>query len=194
MAGSARYTAILDANVLYPQLIRDTLLSLAVERLYHARWSATIHAEWTRNLAKDRPELAAKLPLVVERMNASVPDCLVTNYEKLANTIELPDPDDRHVVAAAIVGHADAIVTFNTKNFPVAVLQPYGIEVQHPDEFLMNQLQLQEIPALRAIKKNARPLDQPGAASARAYYRVREAWLAHDGGLAARGHHAHLIG
>ena len=145
MAGSARYTAILDANVLYPQLIRDTLLSLAVERLYHARWSATIHAEWTRNLAKDRPELAAKLPLVVERMNASVPDCLVTNYEKLANSIELPDPDDRHVVAAAIVGHADAIVTFNTKDFPATV--------QHPNEFLMNQLQLQEIPALRAIKK-----------------------------------------
>jgi len=79
-----------------------------VERLYHARRSATIHDEWTRNLAKDRPELAAKLPLVVERMNASVPDCLVTNYEKLAGSIELPDPDDRHVVAAAIVGHADA--------------------------------------------------------------------------------------
>ena len=153
MAGSARYTAILDANVLYPQLVRDTLLSLAVERLYHARWSATIHDEWTRNLAKDRPELAAKLPLVVERMNASVPDCLVTNYERLADSIELPDPDDRHVVAAAIVGHADAIVTFNTKDFPASVLQPYGIEVQHPDEFLMNQLQLQEIPALRAIKK-----------------------------------------
>lgn len=153
MAGSARYTAILDANVLYPQLIRDTLLSLAVERLYHARWSATIHEEWTRNLLKDKPELIHKLPLVVERMNASVPDCLVTNYEKLATNIELPDPDDRHVVAAAIVGHADAIVTFNTKDFPAAVLQPYGIEVQHPDEFLMNQLQLQEIPALRAIKK-----------------------------------------
>ena len=65
----------------------------------------------------------------------------------------MPDPDDRHVVAAAIVGHADAIVTFNTKDFPQAVLQPYGIEVQHPDEFLMNQLQLQKIPALSAIKK-----------------------------------------
>ena len=72
MAGSARYTAILDANVLYPQLIRDTLLSLAAERLYHARWSATIHAEWTRNLAKDRPELAAKLPLRVQRKNSSL--------------------------------------------------------------------------------------------------------------------------
>lgn len=153
MAGSARYTAILDANVLYPQLVRDTLLSLAVERLYHARWSAAIHAEWTRNRAKGRPEIAAKLPLVVERMNASVPDCLVTNYERLADSIELPDPDARHIVAAAIVGHAGAIVTFNTKDFPVAVLAPYGIEVQHPDEFLMNQLQLQEIPALRAIKK-----------------------------------------
>jgi len=79
-------------------------------------------------------------------MNASVPDCLVTNYKKLANSIELPDPDDRHVLAAAIVGHADAIVTFNTKDFPQAVLQPYGIEVQHPDEFVMNQLQLQKIP------------------------------------------------
>ena len=109
-----------------------------------ARWSATIHAEWTRNLAKDRPELAAKLPLGVERMNASVPDCLVTNYEKLVNSIELPDPDDRLVVAAAIVGYADAIVTFNTKDFAATV--------QHPNELLMNQLQLQEIPALRAIK------------------------------------------
>ena len=153
MAGSARYTAILDANVLYPQLVRDTLLSLAVERLYHARWSATIHDEWTRNLAKDRPELAARLPQVVQLMNASVPDCLVTQYEKLVTAIELPDPNDRHVVAAAIAGHADAIVTFNTKDFPAAVLQPYGIEVQHPDEFLMNQLQLQKIPALSAIKK-----------------------------------------
>lgn len=152
MAGSSRFTAILDANVLYPQLIRDTLLSLAVADLYHARWSQAIHDEWTRNLVKDRPELTARLPAVVELINTSVPDCLVTNYEKLVTSIELPDPDDRHVVAAAIVGHADAIVTFNTKDFPAAVLQPYGIEVQHPDEFLMNQLQLQKIPALSAIK------------------------------------------
>ena len=77
MAGSSWYTAILDANVLYPQLLRDTLLRLAVERLYHARWSATIHDEWTRNLAKDRPGMATRLPAVVALMNASVPDCLV---------------------------------------------------------------------------------------------------------------------
>ncbi|BDT70281.1 hypothetical protein os1_44740 [Comamonadaceae bacterium OS-1] len=124
MAGSSRYTAILDANVLYPQLLRDTLLSLAVARLYHARWTSTIHGEWTRNLLLTRPDLATKLPAVVALMNSSVPDCLVTHYEKLAESLELPDPDDRHVLAAAIVGHADAIVTFNTKDFPDTVLQP----------------------------------------------------------------------
>ena len=153
MAGSARYTVILDANVLYPQLLRDTLLSLAGANLYHARWSATINAEWVRNLAKNKPDIADKLPEVVKLMCASVPDCLVTHYEMLADSIELPDRDDRYVVAAAIVGHADAIVTFNLKDFPRAVLQPYGIEVQHPDEFVVNQLQLKKIPALSAIKK-----------------------------------------
>lgn len=153
MAGSARYTAILDANVLYPQLIRDTLMSLAVERLYHAKWSQMIHNEWISNLLGDRPELASKIPAVVELMNSAVPDCVVTNFEHLINCIELPDINDRHVLAAAIVGHADAIVTFNVKDFPEAVLESYGIEVQHPDEFIINQLQLQEIPALSAIKK-----------------------------------------
>lgn len=83
MAGSARYTALLDANVLYPQLLRDTLLSLAVDGLYHARWSAQIHDEWTRHLIADRPELADKISGVVELMNQSVPDCLVAGYEKL---------------------------------------------------------------------------------------------------------------
>ena len=116
MAGSTQYTVILDANVLYPQLLRDTLLSLAGANLYHARWSATINAEWVRNLAKNKPDIADKLPEVVKLMCASVPDCLVTHYEMLADSIELPDRDDRLVVAAAIVGHADAIVTFNLKD------------------------------------------------------------------------------
>ena len=77
----------------------------------------------------------------------------MTNHEKLAGSVELPYAEDRHVVAAAIVGNADAIVTFNLKDFPRAVLQPYGIKVQHPDEFVVNQLQLRNILALSAIKK-----------------------------------------
>ena len=153
MAGSARFTAILDANTLYPMLVRDLLLSLATAGLYHARWTAAIHAEWTRNLAKDRPDLAPRLSEIVAAMDDAVPDSLVENYETLIGSITLPDAGDRHVVAAAIAGHADAIVTFNVKHFPADVLLSHGIEVQHPDDFVMNQLQLQELVAIHAIKK-----------------------------------------
>ena len=86
-------------------------------------------------------------------MNGAVPDCLVENYEPLIGCTALPDDNDRHVVAAAIAGHADAIVTFNTRDFPADVLLSHGIEVQHPDDCVMNQLQLQELVAINAIKK-----------------------------------------
>ena len=139
--------------MLYPTLLRDTLLSLAVAGLYHAKWTAAIHAEWTSNLAEDRPDIAPRLAEVVAVMNTSVPDCLVVHFESLIGGIELPDPGDRHVLAAAIVGHADAIVTFNTKDFPETALAPYGIVVQHPDEFIVNQLELHRASALAALKK-----------------------------------------
>lgn len=153
MAGSARYTAILDANTLYPMLVRDLLLSLATAGLYHARWTQDIHDEWTRNLAADRPDIANELMTIVVAMNAAVPDCLVENYQPLIGCVDLPDPNDQHVLAAAIAGHADAIVTFNIKHFPSEVLTRHGIEAQHPDDFVMNQLQLQELVAIEAIKK-----------------------------------------
>lgn len=153
MAGSARYTAILDANVLYPQLVRDVLLSLAACGLYHARWSADINDEWTRNFKAKMPERADKVDGIVATLNRAVPDCLVTGYERLVPVLELPDPGDRHVLAAAIAGHADAIVTFNLKHFPTEVLAVFDIEAQHPDDFVMNQLQLHEVRALTAVKE-----------------------------------------
>lgn len=152
MAGSARFTAVLDANTLYPTLVRDLLLSLAQMGLYHARWTTEIESEWSRNLAADRPHLADRLPAVVSLMRDAIPDCLVENHHPLIDAIQLPDPDDRHVVAAAIAGHADAIVTFNLKHFPAEAVHPHGIEVVHPDDFVMNQLQLEPYVALEAIK------------------------------------------
>ena len=134
-------------------LVRDLLLSLATAGLYHARWTDSIHDEWTRNLAKNKPEIAPHLPEIVAMMNAAVPDCMVESYQPLIGCVALPDKDDQHVLAAAIAGHADAIVTFNIKHFPAEVLSPHGIEVQHPDDFVMNQLQLQELIAIEAIKK-----------------------------------------
>lgn len=161
MAGSARYTAVLDANVLYPAPVRDLLLSLAHAGLYQARWTRRIQDEWTRGLLKSRPELADRLPRIVERMNAAIPDCLVEGYEMLVATLELPDPDDRHVLAAAIVGHADALVTFNLKDFPVAALDRFRIEPRHPNEFVLDQLELSPYDALVAVKRMRARLRNP---------------------------------
>ena len=161
MAGSARYTAVLDANTLYPAPVRDLLLSLAVDGLYHARWTNRIHEEWTRNLVLKRPEIEPRLAALVELMNRSVPDCFVDNYEALIPGLVLPDPDDRHVLAAAIAGHADAIVTFNLKDFPADALDPHQIEAIHPDDFILNQLELRPYEALAAVKKMRARLTRP---------------------------------
>ena len=166
MAGSARYTAVLDANTLYPAPLRDLLLSLAVAGLYHARWTTRIQDEWVRNLVQNRPDIAGRLASLVELMNRAVPDCLIQNYEPLIDALTLPDPDDRHVLAAAITGHADAIVTFNLKDFPGAVLARYNIEAQHPDDFVMNQLELRELDALAAIKAMRSRLRRPPQSAA----------------------------
>ncbi len=69
-------------------------------------------------------------------MNASVRDCLVENYRELIPALDLPDLDDRHVLAATIVANADVIVTFNLRDFPRENLETYGIEALHPDEFI----------------------------------------------------------
>jgi predicted nucleic acid-binding protein len=128
--------AVLDANVLYSAPVRDLLLQLAFSGVFQARWSAEIENEWTRNLLADRPELATRIPLTQARMRNAILDALVTDYESLIPGLTLPDPDDRHVLAAAITAAADVIVTFNLKDFPATALSPHGIEAQHPDEFL----------------------------------------------------------
>ena len=153
MAGSAKYTAILDANVLYLNTLRNLLLSLASDGLYHVKWTTEITQEWSRNLVADRPDIASKIDRLVELVNLSVQDCLVEGYEYIIPTIELPDLNDRHVVAAAVVGHADAIVTFNLKDFPAELIDKFGVDVQHPDDFLMNQLQLRQFDALEVMRK-----------------------------------------
>ena len=154
MAGSARYTAILDACVLYPATLRDLLLSLARDGLYHARWSERIQDEWVRSLLKRRPDLEeAALRRTCALMAQAVPDSVVQGWQHIEPGLTgRPDADDRHVLAAAICGHADAIVTFNLADFPAEALAPFGVEAQHPDDFLLNQLDLNPIAALKAIK------------------------------------------
>ena len=104
-------------------------------------------------MLRDYPDRAAKIAETAETMCRAIPDCLVTGYEPLIGALQLPDQNDRHVLAAAIAGHADAIVTSNTVDFPAEVLAPFDVELQTPDEFVVNQIMLNKIRALAAIKK-----------------------------------------
>ena len=139
----SHYTALLDANVLYPAPLRDLLMQLAVTDMFHAKWTADIHRESIDALLENEPHRSrVVLERTRELMDMSTRDSLVTGYEHLIASLNLPDPDDRHVLAAAIVGRCDVIVTHNLKDFPNELLAAYGIEAQHPDEFLSNHLNL----------------------------------------------------
>ncbi|MEJ8857061.1 PIN domain-containing protein [Variovorax robiniae] len=161
MAGSAFYTAVIDANALFPRLQCDVLLSLADADLYSAKWSATIMEEWTAAFVRQYPGTEAAVKRKADAMCSAIPDCLVEGYEPLIDGLKLPDARDRHVLAAAIAGHADAIVTWNGKHFPPEALAPHGIEIQTPDEFVTNQImlnKLRSVAALRAMRERwARP-------------------------------------
>jgi predicted nucleic acid-binding protein len=137
------FTAFYDASVLYPSELRNLLMHLALTGLFRAQWSAAVHDEWIRALLRHRPDLSReKLERTRMLMDKHAADALVTGYEELIEGLSLPDPDDRHVLAAAIRGRADVIVTSNLRDFPSDLLEPYGIEAQHPDKFILNLLDL----------------------------------------------------
>ena len=147
------FIAFLDANVLYPAELRSFLMFLAVPGTYRARWSAEVHEEWTSNVLLNRPDLTReKLERTRALMDMHVPDRLVTGYQNLIPGLNLPDPNDRHVLAAAIRGKASVIITNNLKNFPASELQTYDMEAQTPDEFIRHLIDLYPAEVLRAAE------------------------------------------
>lgn len=163
MAGHVRYTALLDACVLYPTTIADVLMSLCVTGLFAAKWTRAIEVEWTRGVERNRPELAGKLGRRIDLMRVAVPDWEVPTdqYEALMPCLKLPDADDVHVLAAAIAGHADCIVTSNLKDFPLEILGTHGIEVIHPDDFIVMQLDIDAVVGLTALKAMRQRMKAP---------------------------------
>jgi predicted nucleic acid-binding protein len=155
-------TAVYDANVLYPAPLRDLLIRIAQTGLVRAKWTDAIHDEWIPNVLKRNPHLSAdRLARTRRLMNEAVRDCLVTGFEDLIESLTLPDPDDRHVLAAAIKAEADVIVTYNLADFPAEALEPHGLEALHPDDFLVYLLDRAPNIVSAAAKRHRESLKNP---------------------------------
>lgn len=137
-------------------------MQLATANLFRAKWTDQIHDEWISALLKERNDISPdKLKRTRDLMNLAVPDCLVTGYEHIIDTVVLPDKNDRHVVAAAFQARVDAIVTFNLKDFPPTSLDKYNVEAIHPDEFINYQIDLNEAAVVIAAQKCCARLKKP---------------------------------
>ena len=134
------FAVVLDTCVLYPAHLRDTLLRLAEQDLYQALWSADIIEELHRNLVEAGIGSEAVDHLCAE-MQRAFPDADVSGYRSLLDSMTC-DPKDRHVLAAAVRSNAAAIVTFNLHDFPSLSVDPYQIDIIHPDDFLLDLLDL----------------------------------------------------
>lgn len=153
---------LIDANILYSASLRNLFLFIASIGLYNPKWSVEINAEWTRNLLLKRSDLSRKAVLgKVDRMNIHFQGANVTDYSELISTLYLPDPDDRHVLAAAIKGKAKIITTANLQDFPQDYIRQFNIEIQHPDDFIMDLLNDFPEEVLFAFKSQVENLKNP---------------------------------
>lgn len=156
------YPVVLDACVLYPSFLRDLLIRLGLTGLYQPKWSATIEDEWQRNLLANRTDLTPEqIQRTAALMNTAVPDAMITGFESLINSVDLPDVDDRHVVAASVRSNSEIIVTFNLKDFPAPALNAFGIEALHPDDFVMDLFDLNRALVLSAVTTQRSNLRRP---------------------------------
>lgn len=156
-----RPVVLLDACVLYPAPLRDLLMWAATTGVISARWSAAVLGEWVDNLLANRPDLKReRLERTCAEMNRAVPDAMVAGYESLIPTLTLPDADDRHVVAAALAGGAETILTLNLKDFPTDRL-PDGLVAVPPDEFLSRLYDHDPTALLQAMAAHRASLTRP---------------------------------
>lgn len=161
------FIVVYDACVLYPAPLRDLLMRVAQAGLVRARWTDHILDECFRNIAVARPEIpTTALERTRRLMNASIANALITDWESLIAGLELPDPDDRHVLAAAIRGGAQVIVTTNLRDFPTHRLKPYGVEAQHPDDFLLGLVDLAPAAIANIVAQQATALKNPPRSAA----------------------------
>ena len=152
MIHSVRFTCVLDTNVIYPIDIRDLLFWFAHYDLFTPKWSKHIFDEWYNVMLRKgvSKEEASKR---IRKANMAFPDALVENYESLIDGLELPDPKDCHVLAAAIKINANTIVTNNLKDFPKEYLNNFGLTAKSADDFITDTIDLNQNIAIEAFNE-----------------------------------------
>lgn len=155
------FTALLDASVLFPNYLRDILLRLAEAELYRPLWSDAILSEVRRSVLARRAVDPARLDRTLRLATDCFDDACVQGWEPLVEGLHLPDPDDRHVLAAAVAGGAQSIVTANLKHFPPEALGPLHLEAVDPDHFLLDQLDLAPQVTIATLKAQAHDYRKP---------------------------------
>jgi predicted nucleic acid-binding protein len=173
------FVVVYDACVLYPAPLRDLLIRIARKGLVRAKWTDEILDECFRNILANEPERKPdSLVRTRQLMNLAVADCVVTGYGDLVESIKLPDPDDRHVVAAAVRCGAQAIVTANLKDFPKESLITFGLEAVHPDDFVLDCIDLSAGAVLAAVREQAASLKKPSMTAAEVLEKLQANGLA----------------
>ncbi|GAB3597231.1 PIN domain-containing protein [Microbacterium tumbae] len=162
------FTATLDTNVLWPSLQRDFLLSLAIEGAYRPTWSSVILEELEFHEAaklvkrgSSEVDAATRAAGLVAAMRREFADAEVFGWEPLEGTFGLPDPEDEHVVAAAVIASAGAIVTENVKDFPLGNVPP-GIQILRARDFAKNTVALNPAQAMVAVREISRRTGRHG--------------------------------
>lgn len=153
---------LLDACTLYPAALRDVLMRLALHGLIAARWTDAIHDEWIEAVLRDRPDLTrARLQRTRDLMDLHAEGSLVTCYERRIKDLELPDVNDRHVLAAAIEGEAEVILTWNLRDFPGPTLASHGLRAATPDDLLTELIKGHRMEMIGILREARLSLKQP---------------------------------
>ena len=172
--------AFLDASVLYPATRRSVLMYLAAADVFRPLWSDAVNREWMQALARDRPDLSATAVARTKAlMEAHVDHPLVTGYEGLIPSLTLPDPNDGHVLAAAIHGEASMIVTHNLKHFPASALAPHKVAAVHPDDFVLRLIGADPGNVVAALATDRARLKNPSMSAAEYLTSLERAGLFH---------------
>ncbi len=151
MIHSVRFSCVLDTNVIYPIDIRDLLFWFASYDLFTPKWSKHIFNEW-EDVMQRKGVANEEIKKRVAKAQRAFPDAHVDNYEPLIHSLELPDENDRHVLAAAIKAEANIIITNNITDFPKDYLARFGLTAKTADDFITDTIDLNNDLALEAFR------------------------------------------